>query len=173
MKVLVCAASKHGATAEIAGRIAGTLTQAGLEVDVADPAAVTRLDGYDAVVLGSAVYAGRWLAPARSFVATWAEQLASLPVWLFSSGPVGDPPLPREEPKEAAGVAARIGARQHKVFAGMIDKTSLGVAERVIVRALRAPEGDFRDWADIDTWAIQIASSLAPVSQRDPERMRR
>lgn len=173
MKVLVCAASKHGATAEIATRIAGMLTEAGLDTDVTDPAAVTRLDGYDAVVLGSAVYAGRWLAPARSFVAAWAEQLASIPVWLFSSGPVGDPPLPREEQEEAAGVAARIGARQHTVFAGKLDKASLGVAERVIVRAMRVPDGDFRDWADIDTWATQISLSLAPASGRGPERTRR
>jgi menaquinone-dependent protoporphyrinogen IX oxidase len=55
---------------------------------------VREVDGYDAVVLGSAVYAGHWLKPAREPVGRLGTFLADRPVWLFSSGPVGDPPKP-------------------------------------------------------------------------------
>jgi menaquinone-dependent protoporphyrinogen oxidase len=50
---------------------------------------------FDAVVLGSAVYAGRWLDPARQYAALYADVLRARPVWLFSSGPIGNPPFNR------------------------------------------------------------------------------
>ena len=96
MRVLVTAASKHGATAEIARAIAEELTAAG--VDAVLPPADAHPDGYDGVVLGSAVYAGRWFAPAREFVDRHADTLRQPQVWLFSSGPVGAPPKPDEPP---------------------------------------------------------------------------
>lgn len=58
MKILVTAASKHGATAEIAKAIAEALQTRGLEVTVASVEQVDRIDGYGAFVLMSAVYAG-------------------------------------------------------------------------------------------------------------------
>ena len=61
MRVLVSAASRHGATTEIAARIADGLGQAGIEAVVVEPDAVNSLEGFDGVVLGSGVYAGRWL----------------------------------------------------------------------------------------------------------------
>ena len=61
MHVLVSAASRHGSSAEIARTIGAVLGTAGLEVTVAAPRDVTTVDGFDAVVLGSGVYAGHWL----------------------------------------------------------------------------------------------------------------
>ena len=52
MKVLVSAASRHGATADIARTIGETLTEEGLEAFVLPPDAVTTLDGYAGAVLG-------------------------------------------------------------------------------------------------------------------------
>ena len=161
MNVLVCAASKHGSTAEIATRIADRLTAAGLHVDVREPSEVAGVECYDAVVLGSAVYAGGWLAPAKTLVERYADQLAEQPVWLFSSGPVGDPLVPEGEPPAVADLAAGVRARDHKVLAGKLDKSHLGLAERMIVKAMRVPEGDFRDWDAIDTWADGIAHTLS------------
>jgi menaquinone-dependent protoporphyrinogen oxidase len=46
------------------------------------------------------------------------------------------------------------------VFAGKLDKRQLGFGEKAIVVALRVPEGDFRDWAEIKDWASEIAGSL-------------
>jgi menaquinone-dependent protoporphyrinogen IX oxidase len=55
-RVLVSAASRHGATAEIAQAIGQALSGQGLTVAVIPPGDVGSLDGYDAVIIGSAVY---------------------------------------------------------------------------------------------------------------------
>ncbi len=160
MHVLVTAASRHGATREIAVAIADRLGEHGLQVAVADPAEVTGFGPYDAVVVGSAVYAGHWLDAAKKLVERHAPELTARPVWLFSSGPVGDPPKPDEAAVEVDDLVAATGAQGHEVFAGKIERSTLGFAERAIVRALKVPVGDFRDWDAIDTWADHIALEL-------------
>lgn len=160
MRVLVTAASKHGATAEIADRIAEVLGRRGLDVAVAPPDRVEDPRDFDALVVGSAVYAGHWLAPARDLVERIGGTLGAMPVWLFSSGPIGDPPKPDEEPIDVADGMEALGARGHVLFAGRLDKSLLGFGERAIVTALRAPEGDFRDWTAIEAWAGSIATEL-------------
>jgi len=161
MKILVTTASKHGATGEIGEIIAGILRDAGLEVETHAPQDVTALDGYGAVVLGSAVYSGHWLEPARTFAEAHATDLASLPVWLFSSGPIGDPPLPEGEAAEGVALASRLGAREHRTFSGSLDRSRLGLVERAVTGVLRAPDGDFRDLGEIGAWADAIADALA------------
>jgi menaquinone-dependent protoporphyrinogen oxidase len=121
---------------------------------------VADVAGYDAFVLGSAVYAGRWLDEARHLVEENASALRAKPVWLFSSGPVGEPPKPEEDPVDAEPLVTATGAREHHVFAGKIDRSGLGLGEKAIVIALRAPEGDFRDWDAIRAWAAGIARAL-------------
>lgn len=76
MKALVSAASKHGSTSEIADVIAEVLTGRGVETVVIPPADVGSIDGFGAVVLGSAVYAGHWLKPARELADRLGSQLA-------------------------------------------------------------------------------------------------
>jgi menaquinone-dependent protoporphyrinogen oxidase len=161
MKVLVTAASKYGATGEIAQAIGEVLREHGLDSTVSPPEEeATTVDGYDAVVLGSAVYAGHWLKPARELVDRSRDALAARPVWLFSSGPVGDPPKPEEDPVDAAGIVAATGAREHRVFAGKLVRRRLGFADKAIAVALRVPDGDFRDWTEIRRWAAGIADAL-------------
>jgi menaquinone-dependent protoporphyrinogen oxidase len=166
MRILVTAATKHGATGQIAQAIADTLRDQGLNPTVLDPERVDAVDGYDAVVLGSAVYAGHWLKPARELVGRCAPALAARPVWLFSSGPVGDPPKPEEDPVDVAEVLAATSAREHRVFAGKLVRKQLAFPERAIVSALRVPDGDFRDWPEITGWAAGIATALR--SSPDP-----
>ena len=149
MKVLVTAATKYGATGEIARAIGEVLREHGLDSTVGPPEDATTVDGYDAVVLGSAVYAGHWLKPARELVDRSRDALAARPVWLFSSGPVGDPPKPEEDPVDVAEMVAATGARDHRVFAGKLVRKQLGFGDKAIAVALRVPDGDFRDWAEI------------------------
>ena len=160
MKVLVSAASRHGSTAAIAEAIGGVLSSAGIETEVRPPEEVTSIASYDGVVLGSGVYAGRWLTPAKSLVEREAAALASVPVWLFSSGPIGDPPKPDEEPVDVAQLRDSTQAIDHRVFAGMLDRRQLGLAEKAIITVVRAPEGDFRQWDAINEWASGIARTL-------------
>ena len=164
MKILVSAGSKHGATLEIAQAIGAELARSGHEVEVASPEQVEELAGIGAAVIGSGVYAGHWLPEARQLVEKNAPILAEMPVWLFSSGPLGDPPKPEEDPVDVAGLMKMVGAVNHRVFSGRIDLGRLGFAERAVVKALRAPVGDFRDWDAITAWAGEIARSLASYS---------
>ena len=105
MKVLVVAASRHGATAEIAEAIGARLRERGHVVDVGNPAELTSPAGYGAVIIGSAVYAGSWLKDAREFVKRNADALSAARVWLFSSGPLddSDSPVSSADDKAAAG----------------------------------------------------------------------
>jgi menaquinone-dependent protoporphyrinogen oxidase len=168
MKVLVSAASKYGATSQIAEEIGRVLREAlddrslgsDFVVDVRPPEEVGSFEDYDAVVLGSAVYAGHWLAPAKDLVARDAATLATRPVWLFSSGPIGAPPKPTDPPVDLTSVIAATGARDHRIFPGRLDRADLGLAERAIAAALRAPQGDFRPWEEIRDWAAGIANAL-------------
>jgi menaquinone-dependent protoporphyrinogen oxidase len=165
MKALVAAASRHGATLEIACAIAAALEAKQIEAAVLRVDEVSSLAGYDAVVLGSAVYMGRWLEGAKNFIDEHIDELTTRPVWLFSSGPIGDPPKPEMEPDDVAPLVQRTRARGHRLFGGRLAKRDLGLGEKVVVSAIRAREGDFRRWHEIDTWADAIAHTLRIEAQ--------
>lgn len=165
MRVLVAVASKYGATQEIAEAIGTGLRRRGVETTVLPIGEVASLDGFDAVVLGSAVYAGHWLKEARHAVQTFQGPLSTRAVWLFSSGPVGGKRLlPEGEAVDVASLMEDTGARGHTVFAGRIDETQLGFIERSMIHALHAETGDFRDWDAIDAYAAQLATEMATIS---------
>lgn len=159
--IVVAYASKHGATAKIARHIASSLDDEGREAEVRSVTEIDDLGTPDAVVIGSAVYAGSWRKEAVEFVDAHADELARLPVWLFSSGPLGDQVVDDEEqPKQLAEIRARISPRGHRMFFGALDISTLSFGERMIVKAVKAPEGDFRDWDAIREWANEIARDL-------------
>lgn len=180
MKILVAYASRHGATQGIAERIAQTLERTGLEVTL-KPAEDASAEGdYDAFVIGGAAYMGQWLKEATSFVRRHRVLLASRPVWLFSSGPVGTETIDAKgrdvleaaEPREFAEFAGAIHPRDQRIFFGAHDPDAepIGFMERLGARFTRMPAvrealpaGDFRDWPAIEAWADGIARELHPV----------
>lgn len=160
MNVLVAVATKHGSSLEIGQVIEATLRSSGLGVELQRLDESSTLDGHDAVVLGSSVYSGHWMRSARDFVDANEDQLRQVPLWLFSSGPMGDPPKPLENPAEVAGLVKRLGARGHRLFSGKIDGSELRVAEKALIALVRAEQGDFRPWSEISEWAESIAATL-------------
>jgi menaquinone-dependent protoporphyrinogen oxidase len=169
MRALVAVATQHGATLEIADMIGATIAARGIETDIREVENVPAVDGYDGVVVGSAVYMGNWIKSARTFVEGHADELAARPTWMFSSGPIGDPPKP--DAATAVNVddlVAAAHAREHRLFAGRLDLNRLGLVQRAIARTVRSPEGDYRDWGEIQAWATSIADDLeaqAPEGQ--------
>ena len=161
MNVLVAAASKYGATAEIAAAVAQHLRDRGMAVALLPMDAVDSVEGYDAVILGSAVYMGRWRSSAREMVADRAAELRKRPVWLFSSGPTGDTSRPAEDPVDVKEIVLLTNARGHRLFGGRLERSRLGFADRAVVMALRAADGDFRPWGEIKAWTEDIAEALA------------
>lgn len=159
--ILVAYASKHGSTAGIARRIAERLIERGHFVDVRSVDDLDRLDDAEAVVLGSAVYAGSWRNEAVAFVERHERELRALPVWLFSSGPLGDHIEDLEaQPRELERIRRAIEPKEHHVFFGALDTGVLSFGERMIVKAVKAPAGDFREWEEIETWADGIDVAL-------------
>jgi menaquinone-dependent protoporphyrinogen oxidase len=168
-RVLVAYGSKYGATAEIAQRIGEVLHATGLSVKVFPASAVKSPDEYDAVILGSAVYAGQWTKEAAAFLETHAFALSQRPTWLFSSGPTGTgDPVERMHgwrfPENLRAIADRVHPRDTAFFHGRIEPQLLHFGERLIVTALRAETGDFRDWTMIETWAKDIGSAVREPS---------
>ncbi len=166
MNVLVAYASRLGSTRAIAERIAERIQADGIAATARDVETVDDLIPYDAVIVGSAVYAGHWLKEASRFVRSHDARLAARPVWMFSSGPVGKTATAHEpvESEEVAELARIVGARGHRTFAGSLDRATLDGAhlssvERFVAKRFVA-EGDFRDWPAIDAWADGIARAL-------------
>ena len=160
MNILVAVASKRGTTREIAQALAAEFRALGLAADLREAAEVGNLEGYDAAIVGSAVDLGNWLPAARQLIAREGARLATLPVWLFSSGPIGDDPHAGHELHALAGMLAQTGAREHVIFAGKLDARHLGLAEQLIARLVHSPTGDFRDWAAVRDWAGAIGAAL-------------
>jgi len=162
MRVLVTAASRHESTHEIAAAVAAGLVDRGID-SVAVPAEeIATLDGFDAVVLGSAVYKGRWLGEGRRLAQIHAAPLSMMPVWLFSSGPVGpaDHRIPPGTPADVPVLMRLTRAIGHRTFSGRLDMRRLDFAERAAARTIHAPDGDSRDWDAIDRFAGEIADRL-------------
>jgi menaquinone-dependent protoporphyrinogen oxidase len=172
MRVLVLYATKAGATRGIAERIGAKLEASGLEAEVRPVGAKLDLRSYDAFVIGSALYYFHWLRPARRFLRRNRAVLAAGPVWLFSSGPVGKEETDKQGrdlreaagPKELPELEGLVHARGQRVFFGALEWQKLGRLQRLLTSFPAArealPEGDFRDWDEIEAWAEEIAREL-------------
>lgn len=164
-RVLVAYATKHGATTEIAEKVGQVLRQGGLSADVVRADRVGALASYDAVVLGSAVYIGRWRRSAVRLLKDNEEVLAQKPVWLFSSGPLGDADALEltkgwRFPANLRASVDRIQPRGITVFHGAVDEEKLSFIEKWLLKNTNSPIGDFRDWNVITTWTRGIVSEL-------------
>jgi len=167
MKVLVTHSSKRGGTAGIAEAIADELQRRGLEAECVDVGEVDDLSDYGAVVLGSGVYAKRWRGEAKRFLRGHRKELRSMPFWIFSSGPVGDPAKddPKwSEPPRVIARAEKLGVREHAVFGGCVPAEPHGFVEKAMVENTPPEFRDRRDWDAIRTWAAAIAAELQPAS---------
>lgn len=174
MEVLVAFATRHGATAEIAERIASRIREKGMSAVCLEVGEVRDVGRYDAYVIGSAAYVLHWLREATSFVKRNLETLRERPVWLFSSGPLGTDLVDAEghdvletsRPKELDEFRELLQPEDDHVFFGAWDPDAAprGIAERML-RMMPAsrealPAGDFRDWDAIEAWADEIVAAL-------------
>ena len=160
MKILIAYGSRHQATAQIAQAVGIALIDRGLEVDIRQVHDAGDINQYDAFVIGSAIYMGGWLKPVANFIEHHQRLLEQRPVWLFTSGPIGSPPVPKDEPSQTDRLAKRLHARGAVSFAGRLRKADLGWSERLAVDLIKAEEGDFRDWSAIHDWADEIANDM-------------
>ncbi len=178
MRILVAYASKAGSTKGIAEFIGDKLRERGIQAEVQEVGSVRDPENYGAFVIGSAVYTGHWVKEAKQFVLRNRNLLSGRPVWLFSSGPTGPQtkdPKGRDlrelsGPTEIGELKEAAHPREHRVFFGALFGDRLGGAVGFTYRLMRRsktvaesmPDGDYRDWKDIETWASGIAEGLSP-----------
>ena len=159
MRVLIAYGTTRGGTAGIADIIAESLRAQGHEVEVRRATPRHDLDGFDAAIIGGALYANRWHKDARRFVARNVRALRVRPVWFFSSGPLDDSAGKAEIPpvRQVQTLMERVGARDHATFGGRLERDAKGFAAAKMAETLA---GDWRDPDRIRAWAAQIAVQL-------------
>ncbi len=163
MHVLVVYGSKMGGTAGLANLLAGDLAALGVDVDVAEASAATRIADSDAVIVGGALYMNRWHRSARRFVKRNTRELRAQPVFFFSSGPLdahsaseGLPPT-----HQVQRLIERVGAVEHITFGGCLLADASGFPARAMAHQ---KAGDWRDPAAVNAWAAHIVDVLRRVA---------
>jgi menaquinone-dependent protoporphyrinogen oxidase len=165
-RVLVTYASRAGSTGEVAQAIGQTLCEQNVAADVLPVDRVSRLDGYSAVIVGAAIYMGRWLSPALKFVQTHRDTLRQLPTAYFLVCGT----LQENTDANRRTVATYLDPLRESIpevvpvetglFAGRIDAARVSPLYGTIIKAMGSPQGDFRDWDAIRAWATQLPPSL-------------
>lgn len=168
-RILVAYASRAGATGEVAEAIGSVFCDAGAAVDVRLAKDVTDLNSYQAVVLGSAIYMGRWMSDAAGFLKNHRVTLSRMPVATFTVCM-----LMVDQPAEHQKLIAthfpdseqppRLQPLSHGIFAGRIDYSKLSFFYSAIAKGMKAKEEDRRDWPAIRAWAGKLATQLTSVT---------
>jgi menaquinone-dependent protoporphyrinogen oxidase len=157
--VLVAYATKHGSTEEVASDIAATLLTHGLDVDVHPAGEVEGLDGYDAVVLGGALYMGRLHADARRFLKRHRKELSHRPLAVFAMGPqtLGEADVAgsRKQLDRALASVPELEPVSVAIFGGVVVPSELSFPFN------RMAATDARDWDAIRRFADELATRLA------------
>ncbi len=167
MRILVTWGSKHGGTEGIARILGDALEVHGYTVVTVSARDVTKVDGFDAAIIGGALYANRWPGHLRRFVHRHEKALRKIPVWLFSSGPLDDSADHRTipAPTQVAVLAERIGAKGHVTFGGRLEPDVRGFPASAMANKL---SGDWRNPDRIRAWAAELAVQVAHVSPNAP-----
>jgi len=166
-RILVAYASPCGSTAEIAVRTGEIIEEIGAEVHVCDVRAVTGLEGYTAVVLGTAIRLGQPVRDMRTFLDTHGRAVASLPNAVFSVGSAAKERTPSaiaEAARAVGPVVSRVRPVSVALFAGKVDPERLGFPWRTLAdhsrQGSRLVCGDWRDWNAIAAWGRELSVLL-------------
>lgn len=162
--ILVAYATRTGSTAEVAETIARRLCAAGLTAEARPVADVTDVADYSGAVLGSAVRYSSWLPEMISFLEANRAALADMPLGFFTMHmlALGDTPAEAaERAKYTASARALATPIDEAFFAGKIDPARLSLVDRLMVRLVKSPVGDKRDWSRVEAWADTLATRLA------------
>jgi menaquinone-dependent protoporphyrinogen oxidase len=162
--VLIAYATRYGSTVEVAEAVAATLREHGLTVDTQPMQNVQSLEGYSAVVLGSALYIGHWHKDARRFLSRHREALTERPVAIFVLGPVHEPHDHTEWQDSRAQLDKELANFPWlkpvavEMVGGTFDPAKLRFPLNVL--AGKSPASDARDWPAIRAWASDLAAQL-------------
>jgi menaquinone-dependent protoporphyrinogen oxidase len=158
-KVLVAYATRAGSTAGVAERVAEVLNRSGFAAEAVSAKETRDVGSYDAVVVGSAVRAGKLMPEVLKFLDKNKADLSAKP---FAAFVVCMTMKDSDEKSRATAgayldpVRQRVKPASEGLFAGAIDFEKLGFVERTIMKAMKAEAHDFRKWAEIESWALGL-----------------
>jgi len=162
--VLVVYGTGSGCTTGVAERIGSELAEKGAKVDVVSAKEKPDPSGYGAVVVGSGVRAGSWHGPVKAWVTDNAADLKAKPVAFYTVclTMAQDASKADEVRAYTDPLIAETGVEPLDIglFAGWNEPKGFNFLERTILGAMKAPKGDFRDWAAIDAWTDSVAARL-------------
>lgn len=157
--VLVTYATRAGSTMEIARTIALELENRDFTVDISPIERVTSLEGYSHVVIGSAIRMGTPLPEVTQFITDHSSKFRSIPLACFAVHFRNDG---EDEASRKARLAYldpirnQLHITHEAFFTGVYDPAKVSLIERLMMKTLHAPVGDFRDWAAIKDWGQAI-----------------
>ncbi|KAF0209404.1 MAG: flavodoxin domain-containing protein [Actinomycetota bacterium] len=162
--VLVVYGTRTGCTSGIAEKISETLAALGMRADVRPAEDKPDPSAYDAIIVGSGVRAGNWHGSVKEWVTANADTLRAKPTALFTAClTMGTSPEKSDEVRAYTdALTAETGVVPVDVglFAGMNVPKTFSLPERLIMKLMKAPEGDFRDFAAVAAWADAVAPKL-------------
>ncbi|MFO7948496.1 MAG: flavodoxin domain-containing protein [Armatimonadota bacterium] len=173
MRVLVAYETGHGSTEDTAEEIGEVMRQAGAEVEVERCRKIEDVDGYDAYVLGSPIWAGKWLRPARAFIKKNKESLADRPTAIFMASGVAidDDGRKMVVDRWLPGILSELSPVEPVAignFAGVLNFPKYNIPTRLMMMAISKFSGgptsgvhDFRDMEVIRDWARDTYSKIS------------
>jgi menaquinone-dependent protoporphyrinogen oxidase len=160
-KILITFATRTGSTSEIATTIGQTLIGRGFDVDVKPIKENPSPIGYQAVVIGSGVRFGSCFPEALKYVEQHHHQLNRMPTAFFCVHMMnmgGDETSRKGRLAYLAPLRKLVTPCSEAYFAGIGDLSKITFIERMVVKAVKPPLGDFRDWDKIQAWAQSVFS---------------
>ncbi len=162
--ILVTFSTVYGSTQEVAERIAATLREQGVEVDLLPVRQVRSLDLYRAVVLGAPLYMFHWHKDALGFLSRYRKTLGQKPIAIFALGPINN------VEKEFTDARAMLDKELAKftwltpaaieIFGGKMEPAKFRFPHNLIPAMNKMPASDIRDWNAIAAWATKLAAQL-------------
>ena len=168
-KILVTYASRTGSTTGVAGTIAKTLMEKGLQVAVCPMEDVHDLSAYDAVIAGSAIREGKWLPEAMQFVEAHQADLAKKPFAAFlvciTMTMTNNPKVPEMVSTWMQPIRNLVKPVSEGYFAGILDISKVPTLRQRLMFRISVmfgvwKEGDHRDWNAIRRWAEALPALL-------------
>jgi menaquinone-dependent protoporphyrinogen oxidase len=167
-RILITYATRAGSTVEVSQAIAETLVQRGYLVDVIPIKENPQLDGYHAVVIGSAIRMGNWLPEAVKFVQENQQALKQVPVAFYTVHMLntGEDEASRNARQDYLNqVRPLLIPAAEAFFAGKMDFSRLSFVDRLIAKMVKAVESDGRDWEEIRSWSQTVFDKNNSISK--------